>query len=146
MVTGDLIATEAGRDAMRTGTSRVMAELEATRDALAKIAGVASCKIGLEANISPADYPLIRVVPSRITPGTPYGNRTSEVLIYFGAATANSEGLEEVYADLFDLENSILRVVRTLGGRYRETITDEDRMDTYKFMAARVDLSGVVPP
>ena len=59
---------------------------------MALIAGVASCKIGLESNISPADYPLIRVVPSRLTPGKPYGNRTIETLIYFGAQTAKSEG------------------------------------------------------
>ena len=126
----------------------MMAALEAARDALAGIAGVASCKVGLEANISPADYPLVRLVPVRITPGTPYGNRTAEVLVYFGAPTANSEGLEEVYRDLFALEAEILRVLRGLGGRYRETITDEDRMDTYKLMAARVDLAGVIqaPP
>lgn len=124
----------------------MMAALEAARDALEAIAGVASCKIGLEANISPADYPLIRLVPSKITPGTPYGNRTAEVLIYFGAPTTNSEGLEEVYRDLFALEAEILEVLRTLGGRYRETITDEDRMDTYKLMALRVDLQGVIPP
>jgi hypothetical protein len=121
-----------------------MAALEAARDALAVIAGVASCKVGLEVNISPADYPLVRLVPVRITPGVPYGNRTAEVLIYFGAPTANSEGLEEVYRDLFALEANILRVVRGLGGRYRETITDEDRMDTYKLMAARVDLAAVL--
>ena len=52
-------------------STTAMTALEAARDALALIAGVASCKIGLEANISPADYPLIRVVPSRLTPGRP---------------------------------------------------------------------------
>jgi hypothetical protein len=50
-------------------STTVMTTLEAARDAMALIAGVASCKIGLESNISPADYPLIRVVPSRLTPG-----------------------------------------------------------------------------
>ena len=74
-------------------STTVMTTLEAARDAMALIAGVASCKIGLESNISPADYPLIRVVPSRLTPGKPYGNRTMiETLIYFGAQTAKSEG------------------------------------------------------
>ena len=122
----------------------MMPALEAARTALAILNGVASCKIGLEANISPADYPLIRLVPVRILPGTPYGNRTAEVLIYFGAPTANSEGLEEVYRDLFQLEANILRVVRSLGGRHRETLTDEDRMDTYKLMAARVELAAAL--
>lgn len=123
----------------------MMAALEAARNALGAITGVASCKIGLEANISPADYPLIRLVPSRITPGAPYGNRTADLLVYFGAPTANSEGLEEVYRDLFALEADILEVLRGLGAKYRETITDEDRMDTYKLMALRVDLAGLIP-
>lgn len=123
----------------------MMAALEAARDALAAITGVASCKIGLEANLSPADYPMVRLVPVRITPGRPYNNRTAEVMILFGAPTAKSEGLEEVYRDLFALESEILRVVRNLGGRYMETVTDDDRLDAYKIMAARVELGGVTP-
>ena len=122
-------------------STTAMTTLEAARDALALIAGVASCKIGLEANISPADYPLIRVVPSRLTPGRPYGNRTIETLIYFGAQTAKSEGLETVYGDLFDLESAIIAAVQGLGGRYRETITDEDRLDAYKLMTIRCELT-----
>ena len=118
-----------------------MTTLEAARDSLATITGVASCKIGLEANISPADYPLVRLVPSRLTPGKPYGNRTVEVLVYFGAQTAKSEGLETVYGDLFDLESAIIAKVQAMGGRYRETITDEDRLDAYKLMTVRCELT-----
>jgi hypothetical protein len=124
------------------------ATLEAARDALALITGVASCKIGLESNISPADYPLIRLVPARLIPGRPYHGRECETLVYFGAQTANSEGLEQVYEDLFDLEAEILTVLRTLGARYRETITDEDRLDAYKLMVIRADITGAntAPP
>ncbi len=126
----------------------MMAALEAARDALALIDGVASCKIGLEANLSPADYPMIRLVPARIIPGRPYHARECETLIYFGAPIANSEGMEEVYESLFALEAEILTVLRGLDARYRETITDEDRLDAYKIMAIRVDLIGVnvAPP
>jgi hypothetical protein len=123
----------------------MFATLEAARDALAAIDGVASCKIGIEDNIGPADYPMIRLVPSRINPGRPYGNREAETLIYFGTPIANSEGMETVYAELFTLEAEILAVLRTIGGRYRETITDEDRLDTYKLMAIRCDITGAIP-
>lgn len=133
----------------------MMAALEAARDALnlcpTLVASQAeepprgSCDIGLEANISPADYPMIRLVPSRITAGKPYGGRTGEVLVYFGAPIANSEGMPGVYAGLFTLETEILRVLRGLGGRYIETITDEDRLDTYKLMAVRVELADDIP-
>ena len=68
----------------------IPAEILAARDALAALNVVQSCRIGMEAGISPGDYPLVRLVPSRFTPGRPYGNRTCELLVYFGARTANS--------------------------------------------------------
>jgi hypothetical protein len=121
----------------------MMATLEAVRDALALIPGVASCKVGLEANIGPGDYPLVRLVPARIIAGRPYHARECETLIYFGAPIANSEGMESVYTSLFELETEILAVLKAQGARYRETITDEDRLDAYKLMAIRADIVGV---
>ena len=128
----------------------MMAALEAARDALALcptlVAAAAatpprgSCHIGLEANISPASYPLVRLVPSRITPGKPYSGRTAETMIYFGMPTTLSQGLENVYSDLLELEGEILAVLKTLQGRYVETITDEDRLHAYKLMVIRCDL------
>lgn len=119
----------------------IPAELLTARDALAALGEVASCRIGIENGISPNDYPLVRLVPSRFTPGKPFGNRTCEVLVYFGAKIANSEGLEEVYRGLFALEKVILDTLRPLGARYIETVTDEDRLDTYKLMFARVEMT-----
>lgn len=120
----------------------MMAALEAARDALAAIDGVNSCKVGLEANIGPGDYPMIRLVPARIIPGRPYHARECETLIYFGAPIANSEGMEAVYTSLFALEAEILAVLKAQGARYRETVTDEDRLDAYKLMAIRADIVG----
>jgi hypothetical protein len=114
--------------------------LETYRDALSVLAGVASCKVGIEANLGPADYPMIRLVPVRLIPGKPYAGRTIETLIYFGAQTALAEGLETVYQALFALEALILAQVQALGGRYLETITDEDRLDAYKLMTIRAEL------
>ena len=120
----------------------MMTELETARTALAAISGVTSCKIGIETNISPDDYPMIRIVPSRITPGKPYSKRSAETLLYFGVDTTNSEGLETVYTLLFALEANILTVLKTLQGRYVETIMDEDRLDTYKLSVVRCELRG----
>lgn len=135
--------------------------LESIRDALAALPGVQTCKIGLEPNITPADYPIIRVVPSRMLPGdtTVSGEmltRNTELLIYFGAPVqqfdeAPDDGgrtrLEKVYAALFDMEALILnaladRPAGVLWARYIETITDEDRLDTYKLMAVRCEVKG----
>lgn len=121
----------------------MMALLESLRDSLAALPGVASCRIGLEANISPADYPLIRVVPSRLVDGVAISRRRAECLIYFGVDTSEAEGgLEAVYAALFALETEIRAVINQAGGLCRETITDEDRLETYKVMAVRCEVEG----
>lgn len=114
--------------------------LASMRDDLALITGVSSCKIGIEANISPADYPMIRLVPSRFTAGKPYNQRTAEIGLYFGVNVTESEGLELVYSELLDLEAEIIKVVKASGARYIETVTDEDRLDTYKLMFVRCEL------
>lgn len=123
------------------------AELLTMRDAMAALGVVESCQIGLEAAISPDHYPLVRLVPSRLTPGRPFGHRTCETLVYFGAKIANSQGLEEVYRGLFEMEKQLLEVIRAQGGRYIETLTDEDRLETYKLMVIRceVPLATVAP-
>lgn len=129
-----------------------MTALDALRDALAAIDSLTeaaaetpphgSCGIGLDGNISPSAYPLIRLVPSRLTPGRPYGNRTIETLIYFGAQRANSAGMEAVYTALFTMEAEILEVLREGGHRYLETLTDEDALPTYKMMAIRCEVNA----
>lgn len=120
----------------------MMDTLETLRARFAALPGVASARIGLEPNIGPADYPLVRIVPDRITPGPSYGKRDVECSIFFGVPIATSEGLEAVYTALFDLEAGIIAAVRAHGGRYLETITDSDRLDTYKLMAVRCRVEG----
>lgn len=129
----------------------MMTLFESIKSALATISGVASCRIGLEDNITPDDYPLIRIVPSRIADEMLDGERRAEMLIYFGLPiqsfddTPDSGGrvrLEKVYAALFDLEDAIRDKLAPLNVRYLETITDEDRLDTYKLMAVRCEVEG----
>ena len=139
----------------------MMTLLESLRDALAAIPGVQSCKIGLEANISPDDYPIIRVVPSQAgavdsdLDGLPVVRKV-ETLIYFGAPIQPFDDvpdaggrvrLEKLYAALFDLEAAIIAALAgelpgVQGVEYRDTITDEDRLETYKLMAVRAEIEG----
>lgn len=129
----------------------VLPRLEALRDALATIPDIATCKIGLEADITPADYPMIRLVPASIRQSQSIGRRRAEVLIYFGMPIQafdeepDSSGrvrLEKLYAALFALEGEIRTVIDAQNCLYRETITDEDRLDTYKMMAARIEMEA----
>lgn len=94
---------------------------------------------------------MIRIVPSKLTDGVTIGRRTAELLIYFGLPiqpfddVQDADGrvrLEKLYAALFDLESEIRRVLTQNGGLYKETITDEDRLDTYKLMAIRCEVDG----
>jgi hypothetical protein len=121
------------------------ATLETLRDSLSDIDGVKTCKIGVEAGISPVDYPLIRLVPVRVVPGSPYNRRTAEISIYFGVNITESEGLEYVYQQLLVLEAEIIKTIKANDGRYIETITDEDRLDTYKLMFIRFEIEADRP-
>lgn len=105
----------------------------------------------LEDNISPDDYPIIRLVPSRLSNGLTVSRRKCELLIYFGVPTqpfddapdaAGRTRLEKLYAELFDLETKIRERVYRNRGKYLETITDEDRLETYKLMAVRCEVEG----
>lgn len=122
------------------------ATLVQLRNALAAIDGIQTCKIGLEANMRPEDYPIIRLVPSRIYPGKVFGKRQIELLIYFGKPIHEFEqSLEDLTEELFELEAQILEVLHGTSGMFAEhkdTIADEDRIDAYKLMAIRAVVNG----
>lgn len=133
-------------------TYTVMQHLEALRDKLALLPGVKTCKIGLEANINPADYPMIRIVPSDMRPNAQLPYRMDcECLIYFGQAiqpfddAPDSEGrkrLEKLYASLLALDASIRGACRSKFAECMETVLDEDRLETYKLMALRIRINA----
>jgi len=121
-----------------------MTLLETIRDKLATVPGVKTCKIGLEANMSPDAYPMVRLVPSTVRNGS-VSSRQCELTIYFGQPIHEfTDGLESLYGSLFALEVLLLEAVRSIGlnMRYEETVMDEDRVESYKLMAIRVVVQG----
>jgi hypothetical protein len=123
--------------------------LETIRDRLADIAGVTTCKIGLEQGIAHEDYPIIRVVPQDFTGsgGNNWDRRKANILIYFGSAVDEStDGLEAVYSTLLAMETQIVAACSIKGegwrAKYTGTITDEDRLEVYKIMAVRIEVEG----
>lgn len=120
----------------------VLAEL---RDKLATIAGVTTCKIGLEAGLSPDDYPIIRLVPVKIS-RIDQSKVKMELTIYFGQnLTEADQGLEAVYQNLLDFEKLIKEAIK-FGNGYKihhlDTITDEDRLEHFKIFASRFEVVG----
>lgn len=120
--------------------------LAALRDQLAAVPGVATCRIGLEANMTPADYPMVRIVPSTLRNGDVVGLRSASCLIYFGQPIHEFEGgMEALYEALLTMEQTLITAAEQtpgLGVTYRETVLDEDRVDAYKLMALRVEVEG----
>jgi hypothetical protein len=102
----------------------------------------------MEAGLTPADYPLVRLVPSTITDGVPRGEVDQvECLIYFGVASHEfTGGLEALYEQLFDKRAALLaaasKATAVASVVHIETILDEDRIDAYKLMAMRVKIVG----
>ena len=127
-------------------TPAMMPTLEHAQAALAGIPGLVSCEIGRKEDVSPNDYPMIQIVPTRITPGAAYAGRTVEVWIYFGVPIEKVDELDNVYEGLSELEVQILDILGTIQGQYRETITDQDFFETYKLAAIRAELTAPDTP
>ena len=124
-----------------------MPVLDALRDLLGAVPGVQTSRIGLEATMTPEDYPIVRIVPSRVGPSDFISElRATECLIYFGRPIHEfTDGLEALYAELFTMEAALIAALPRSGdwvAQWRETITDEDRNDAYKLMALRVQVDG----
>jgi len=128
-------------------TVTITPALEAMRDALAALPGVQTCRIGIEDNITPDDYPIIRLVPSKLSPFGEVGYRhRCEAHIYYGAPiqpfddapdSAGRVRLEKLYAALFEMDAAIREILYLAGWQCFETTLDEDRLETYKLMAVR---------
>lgn len=58
------------------------------------------------------DYPMVRVVPSRVAPAGIMGRRKVEALVYFGQPLHEFEvGLEEQWHGLLTMEAALLAAV-----------------------------------
>lgn len=119
------------------------AVLTELRVKLALIAGVKTCAIGLEAGLSPDDYPIIRLVPTRFQP-VERERMKMELTIYYGLPVTESDGgLAPLYQQLLTLEAAIKDAVKYGNGylvNFIDTITDEDRLDHYKLFASRFEV------
>ena len=120
-------------------TPSVYPVLTALRDRLASVAGIVTCRVGIEANMTPADYPMVRIVPSKVSYAAVLTRRKVDCLVYFGAP------VHKFSADLLALE-ALLIDAATSGSTYYcedlETIADEDLVDGFKLMAMRVVVEG----
>lgn len=124
----------------------VMAILNQIAADLEDVTGVVTSKVGLEPAISPNDYPIIRVVPIKLMQSEMLPRRKIELLVYYGAKVQPFEGMSAVYEALCTMEQEIIDILQNGQGGYvadfLETITDEDRLETYKIFASRFVVQG----
>lgn len=124
----------------------MMPALTALREQLAAVPGVATCRIGMEADLRPSDYPMVRLVPASLTDSRVIGRRRCELTVYFGQPIEEFDGgLEAQYASLFEMESALLTAAQATPDvwvQYVETVLDEDRVDAYKLMALRLVVEG----
>ncbi len=88
-----------------------------------------------------ADYPMVRIVPSKIADGTNLQQRGTEVLVYFGQPIHEfTTDLEGQWQSLLAMEDAILKKLQASPGfffGYRDTFLDEDRIEAYKVLVIR---------
>ena len=110
---------------------------------LSTITTVNSCKIGLEDDIAPADYPIIRIVAGRST-GLEAMQEKHEVKIYFGFDLNEFDGLDVIYEKLYVLEKEIKDLIvpdmNPYLCRWISTISDEDRLQGFKILCMIVEM------
>jgi len=104
---------------------------------------VTTCKIGLESNLTAADYPIIRIVPSILRNNTSCAWRVdAEVIVYYGELSYgfSDGGIQAQYEWLLEMDVQI-RDVMEVGSNWRakwlDTVLDEDRLPGYKIFASR---------
>ena len=121
--------------------------LTTLRDALAAVPGVATCKIGMESTITPADYPMVRIVATGSKWGSLIASRLVSIDIFFGLpAHEFTGGLEALYSALCGMEQDLMIAVLGLQGvvntNWIETIYDEDKVSAYKLACLKVSIDG----
>lgn len=124
--------------------SDIFSALESLRDQLGALPGVATSKIGFEANMTPADYPMVRIVPGHITKGRVLTRRKVQCSIYFGQPIHEFDsGLEALWESLLEMEATLLTALRQVPNLlYEETFLDDDRMEGYRVLALQVTVDA----
>lgn len=112
------------------------------RDALAQIPGIASCKIGIEVNITAADYPLIRLVLEDAENANNLHRESTTLAVYAGCKLFDfaDGGIEAQYKWLLATDVAIREAVINAPAAHlavwQRTVYDGDQLPGYKVLAA----------
>ena len=85
--------------------------------------------IGIERGIGAKDAPFARIVPLTHSPSGTGSALRFQVVFGFDA---KNRDYEQLHAQYFDMEESIIRAIRRTGGFWESTVTDEDSVPNMK--------------
>ena len=113
----------------------VLADL---KQKLSAVQGLKTCAVGIEANLSPADYPLVRIVPNQFRKAESSHYRICDLYVYFGLPlTEGVTSIESIYSQLLEMEQQVIEATR-IGDNYRstyqKTIVSGSEVEHYRLM------------
>jgi hypothetical protein len=113
---------------------------------LALIPNIKTVGVGLESNLSPADYPCVRLVPQQFSKGDQnYSYRTCNLLVYFGLPLVEGDvSLESIYDQLLTLEEEVIVATRRGDGYksiYQKTLTSGNEVTNYRLFCVVLEVS-----
>ncbi|MDA3046702.1 hypothetical protein OFO10_05975 [Campylobacter sp. VBCF_06 NA8] len=121
------------------------------KEKLEGIEGIKTLKIGIEPNISPSDYPIIRIVINKndLTQSNGWENDIY-FSVYFGAKIDEKVGLENIYKYLYDLEREIKnrlhnhQLENSCLIRFERTQSDNDTLKNFKILCSDFKINAVL--
>ena len=119
--------------------------LDAMKTNLASIKGVKTCAVGLEANITPASYPMIRLVPTQFRKSDKAAHyRICDLAIYFGLPLVEGKtSAETIYKDLIEMETKVIDATRmgdTYRSTYQKTMVSTSEVEHYKLFCVFLEV------
>lgn len=117
------------------------------KEALSGINGIQTIAIGIEPNITPRDYPMIRILPIDARPDQSIGDYERVQLdIYIGLADKfDKDGYEQIYETLESFERQVKDRLNTDNNAaffWKFTKQDEDRLQNVKVIVCRFEVVG----
>lgn len=109
---------------------------------LSTVTGINTIEIGIEKDLNPTDYPMIRIVPLKSSDGTVLGSEKTQIDILVGSNLSDFVGLEANYMQLNDWEEQIKTILGTNSQvatyQWQDTTHDEDRLPAVKLLIMSV--------
>ncbi len=128
--------------------------LKQIKERLTNLDGIKTLKIGIEPNISPSDYPIIRIVVNRNTIADDFDKWANDIYfsVYFGAKIDEKKGLESIYEYLYTLEATIKERLHNhqIKGelnsdcliRFENTQSDNDTLKNFKILVSEFKIES----